>query len=180
MKRLFRNPFAVHAFFESSLVLAYTAPRDVLAQHLPPHLELDTFGEFGFVAAAFVDTRRLRPHGAPAWLGRDFLLAGFRIFVRYRDAHGRTLRGLYILRSETNRRSMYLLGNLFTVYRYRYTPFEISANDQTITVSSACGLHIAATIPPEGTLPELPPHSPFQAPAAHPPQHSISQRSAMQ
>jgi hypothetical protein len=157
----FRHPFGVEALLEHSLVLAYAVPHELLAQRLPPYLEVDTYeGRLGFVAAAFVDTRQMRPQGFPAWIGRDFLLAGYRIFVRYRDARGRRLRGLYILRSETNRWQMEILGNLFTSYRYKHTHLAFATTPRTITISSPTGLLVESTIPSEDT-PQLPKGSPF-------------------
>ena len=57
---------------------------------LPPGLELDTYGGYGFVALALVQTRALRPAGVPRALGQDFLLAGHRIFVTFRSPGGRS------------------------------------------------------------------------------------------
>ena len=113
------HPFAVEAFFDQSLVLTYAVPAAELAPLLPPCLVPDTWQQhWGFVAVALVQTRHLRPQHWPAWLGHDFYLIGYRIFVRYTTAAGRRLRGLYILRSETNNKLMELGGNLFTHYRY--------------------------------------------------------------
>lgn len=63
--------------------------------------------------------QRVRPRGLPARLGLDFLLAGYRLFVRFDSASGRRSRGLQILGSETDRWSMALGGRLFTSYAYR-------------------------------------------------------------
>src|SRR5438552_4181764 len=83
-----------------------------LARRLPPGLQLDTWQGRGFVAIALVQTRGLRPVGLPARLGQDFFLSGYRIFARFTPASGRqrTLRGLRILRSDTDRRLMVLFG----------------------------------------------------------------------
>ena len=116
--RLRRHPFAVEAYFDYSLVLTYAWPRAVLEPLLPPGLVLDTCEDMGFVAVAMVQTRALRPALLPAWLGLDFFLTGYRIFTRYRDQRGRNLRGLRILRSDTDRYLMVLLGNLMTHYHY--------------------------------------------------------------
>jgi hypothetical protein len=113
------HPFAVEAFFEHSLVLTFAVPRAELADRLPAPLVPDTFSdECGFIAVALVQTRHLRPKGFPAWLGQDFFLLGYRAFVRYTTPAGKRLRGLYILRSETDQRRMTALGNVFTHYRY--------------------------------------------------------------
>jgi hypothetical protein len=116
------HPFAVEAYFERSVVLGFALPVAVLANRLPSCLMVDTFGDaHGFRAVAMVQTRRLRPAGFPRWLGRDFGLVGYRIFVRYRSASGKEWRGLYLLRSDSDRWSMTVGGNLFTRYRYRRT-----------------------------------------------------------
>jgi hypothetical protein len=73
---------------------------------LAPGLALDTYGDLGFLAIALVETRDLRPAFLPARRGLNFFLAGYRIFSRYRTPAGRILRGLRILRSDTNRVSM--------------------------------------------------------------------------
>ena len=48
----------------------------------------------------------------------DRIAIGYRIFVRYTNTRGQRLRGLFILKSETNRRKMEWLGKLFTFYNY--------------------------------------------------------------
>jgi hypothetical protein len=85
-------------------------------------------GELGFVAVALVQTRKLRPVGTPSALGRDFFLSGYRIFVTFRTPAGRTVRGLRILRSDTNRRFMAFAGNLLTHYNYRLADVKVSVN----------------------------------------------------
>jgi hypothetical protein len=70
-------------------------------------------------------TRQLRPAFFPKWLGHDFFLAGYRIFTRLCDESGRRLRGLKILRSETDKQRMVMLGNLMTGYRYRRVKVDI-------------------------------------------------------
>ena len=53
-------------------------------------------------------------------------LAGYRIFTRLRDERGRRMRGLKILRSETDKASMVWSGNLMTHYHYRRVKLETS------------------------------------------------------
>jgi hypothetical protein len=114
-----RHPFGIEAFFRSSLVLTYAVPKAALADFVDPGLELDTYEDWGFLAIAMVETQQLRPRGFPKWLGRDFFLSGYRIFTRFVRPGQPTLRGLRILRSDTDRRSMVRLGNVFTHYSYR-------------------------------------------------------------
>lgn len=120
-----RHPFPVEAHFDFTLTLTFAVPAARLKPLLVPGLHLDTYdGDTAFLAVAMVQTRRLRPAFLPGVLGRDFFLTGYRIFVRRRSASGRTLRGLQVLRSDTDRRLMCVLGNAMT--HYHYHPAEIS------------------------------------------------------
>jgi len=122
--RLQRHPIPVKAWFRHSLVLTYAFSERILRPLLPPGLELDTFKGLGFVAIAMVQTEGLRPEFMPLWTGQNFFLAGFRVYTRYRTTKGRNLRGLRILRIDTDRRLMVLAGNRFTHYQYRLARVE--------------------------------------------------------
>jgi hypothetical protein len=67
------HPFAVEAFFESSLVLTFAVPKEQLKTLIPECLQLDTFEDkWAFVAVATVQTANLRPKGFPKFMGNDF------------------------------------------------------------------------------------------------------------
>ncbi len=159
-----RHPFAVQAFFRHSLVLTFAYPEELLQPLLPPGLVVDGYEGNGFVAIALVQTERLRPAGFPAWLGRDFFLAGYRIFCRYRRRDGRVLRGLRILRSDTDRRFMVWSGNVFTSYQYHKCLSRCERTAETIectitTPDGAADLSVRAHIAKAALAP--PPGSPF-------------------
>lgn len=119
------HPFAVEAFFESSLVLTFAIPKEQLQDLIPECLQLDTFQDkWAFVAVAMVQTKDLRPKGFPKFMGNDFFLIGYRVFVRYNTSAGKNLRGLYILKSETDKKKMELIGNTFTHYNYTTTDIQ--------------------------------------------------------
>jgi uncharacterized protein YqjF (DUF2071 family) len=131
------HPFAVEAFFESSLVLTFAVSKEQLQSLIPECLELDTFdGKWGFVAVAMVQTKDLRPKGFPKFMGNDFFLIGYRIFVRYTNNKGKRLRGLYILKSETDKKKMELMGNVFTHYNYTTTDILQTKQIHTKEISS--------------------------------------------
>ncbi|MCW3117944.1 MAG: hypothetical protein JWM28_2026 [Chitinophagaceae bacterium] len=156
------HPFAVEAFFESSIVLTFSVPREELEKFIPECLELDVFGDkWAFVAVALVQTKDLRPKGFPRILGNDFFLIGYRIFVRYTTNEGKKLRGLYILKSETDKKKMEFFGNIFTHYKYTTTDiqFEVNGNYKSIT-SSQSGLSIQVEVGQEDV--QLPDNSPFK------------------
>jgi hypothetical protein len=131
------HPFGVEAFFESSTVLTFAIPKEELEHLIPPCVTLDTFNDtWAFIAVAMVQTSSLRPKGFPKFLGNDFFLIGYRIFVRYTNNEGKKLRGLYILKSETDKKKMEFLGNLFTHYSYTTTDIAQSKTATTNKIKS--------------------------------------------
>lgn len=155
------NPFAVDAWFDRSCTLTFAVPKEQVAARLPDCLEPDTFNDrWAFIAVAVVQTRRLRPAGFPAWLGSDFILVGYRFFVRYKSTSGRTLRGLYILRSETDKARMVRLGNCFTRYGYVKSDIHLTeAADRLRVEAPDTGFGIELDLSEENT--SLPEGSPF-------------------
>jgi uncharacterized protein YqjF (DUF2071 family) len=155
------HPFGVEAFFESSLVLTFAVPKSQLERLIPECLSLDLLhDEWAFVAVAMVQTRHLRPKGFPQFMGNNFLLTGYRIFVRYTSSEGKRLRGLYILKSETDKRKMELLGNIFTQYNYTTTDITCTTTGPAIKVASpATGFEVLAETGAIDTA--LPSGSPF-------------------
>ena len=126
MKFLKNHPFAVSAFFERSTVLTFAVPKSTLFSFIPDCLELDTFNDkWAFLAVAMVQTKSLRPKGFPKFLGNDFFLIGYRIFVKYHTSYGKRLRGLYIIKSETDKKKMEFFGNIFTHYNYTTTDIKM-------------------------------------------------------
>jgi len=131
------HPFAVEAFFESSFVLTFAVPKGQLQHLIPECLELDSLNnKWAFIAIALVQTRGLRPKGFPRIFGSDFFLVGYRAFVKYTNISGKKLRGLYILKSETDKRKLELLGNIFTHYDYTTTDIEQLKNGEKLAIKS--------------------------------------------
>jgi hypothetical protein len=127
-----KHPFPVVAWFDRVVALSFAFPEMLLRQIVPDGLEIDAYEGLGFVTVALVWTKQLRPAGFPVFLGRDFFLAGYRVFTRLSDSSGRRLRGLRILRSETDRYGMVWAGNLLTHYQYRHVNVDIvNAASQT-------------------------------------------------
>ncbi|HEX4167248.1 MAG TPA: DUF2071 domain-containing protein [Bryobacteraceae bacterium] len=158
-----RHPFPVKAFFRQSLILTYAFPSHLLQPLLPPGLALDTYGEYGFLAIALVQAERLRPSFLPAALGRDFMLSGYRIFARL-ATRTCSLRGLWILRSNTNRQWMATAGNVFTHYKYGLCQAELKKRFSEIewnirTPRQEADLRVIAHTDHEPAL--LPAGSPF-------------------
>lgn len=166
-----RHPIAVEAKFDYTLVLTYALPVDVLKPLLFPGLVLDTFEsagqEFGFVAIAMVETKGLRPKGLPSFMGQDFFLTGYRIFVRFKTGEGKTLRGLRILRSDTDKPLMSLVGNVFTHYNYELASVKRRRVEERLSIkvftpSGKGNLEVDAIIGDGKSDAALPETSPFQ------------------
>src|SRR5258706_3474581 len=155
------HPFAVEAFFETSLVVTFAVPKEQLERLIPECLQLDTFhDQWGFIAVAMVQTRGLRPRGFPRFTGNDFFLVGYRVFVRYRNNAGKNLRGLYILKSETDKKRMKLMGNIFTHYNYSITDIEQAGAGNLKEIRSRKS-NFAITIDTTERVVALPGSSPF-------------------
>lgn len=156
------HPFAVETFFKRSIVVTFAVPKEDVAILIPECLTPDTFNDhWGFIAVAMVSTLHLRPRGWPEWTGQNFFLVGYRAFVRYTNNAGKNLRGLYILRSETNKRKMEIAGNIFTHYNYSTTDIIDTSTPDIIEISSfQSGFNLRLSIShTKDILP--PPGSPF-------------------
>jgi hypothetical protein len=156
------HPFAVEAYFNYSLTLVFAVPKENLQHLIPQCLSLDTYlDKWAFVAVALVQTRSLRPKGFPAFMGNDFFLMGYRVFVRYKNNNGRNLRGLYILKSETDSKIMQLGGNIFTHYHFSTIDIKLSDEGDFKKISSAkSGVHFKYSEGKKNV--ELPEASPFK------------------
>lgn len=153
------HPFAVEAYFTKSIVITFAVPKEDIIHLIPECVTPDTYNnKWAFVAIAFVQTKGLRPKGFPAFSGNSFFLAGFRIFVRYTNSKGKTLRGLYILQSQTDKYLMQLLGNTFTHYNYTTADFKLTEKDDFISVTS---YKASIDVTVQTTAGHLPHSSPF-------------------
>jgi uncharacterized protein YqjF (DUF2071 family) len=155
------HPFAVEAHFEQSIVLTFAFPKEQLERLLPDCLSLDTFDDkWAFMAIALVKTKDLRPKGFPKVFGNDFVLIVYRIFVRYTNNAGKRLRGLYILKSETDKKIMEILGNMFTHYSYTTTDISQQKKGDNLKITSIQSdffIHLALA----ENFVDLPDNSPF-------------------
>jgi uncharacterized protein YqjF (DUF2071 family) len=116
------------------IALSFAFPAEVVRPLVPPSLSMDLFNNLAFVTVAMVWTRALRPAMLPPAVGNDFFLAGYRVFTRFAEPSGRHLRGLQILRSETDKWSMVWSGNLVTRYHYRHVRVNIEQSGDDIRV----------------------------------------------
>jgi uncharacterized protein YqjF (DUF2071 family) len=159
------HPFPVVARFDRVVAVSFAFPEEALRAMVPRGLAMDSYEGFGFVTVALVWTRKLRPAGFPEMLGRDFFLAGTRIFTRLEDETGRRLRGLKIIRSETDKRTMVWAGNLMTGYNYRLARVnidEVGAETRIVVKRMDGEVSLDLRFNPESPDPGLPVGSPFR------------------
>lgn len=159
-----RHPVATRAHFDFTLALTFALPATALTPRLYPGLTLDTHEDMGFVCIAIVQTRKMRPSFMPQWLSGSFTLTGYRIFVRYKTREGKHLRGLQVLRSDTDRRTMAMLGNVFTHYRYEHAAIDVQRTEQTMRIRASTPTKSAdldVTVDTQGPDDVLPKESPF-------------------
>lgn len=161
MNFLKTHPFAVEAYFDKSIVLTFAVPREQLEGFVPDCLELDTFqNKWAFIAVAMVQTKELRLRGFPKFVGNSFFLIGYRIFVKYYDSIQKRLRGLYIIKTETDKKRMEFLGNIFTHYGFSTTDIrQVKENNIHTIISSKSKFKIS--IDESDTNTEIPLGSPF-------------------
>jgi hypothetical protein len=165
LQKLKRHLLPIVAHFDEVFVLTYALPEAVLKPLLPTGLTLDTYEGNGFLAVALVRTRKLRPAGLPEFMGRDFILSGYRIFTRLKTNDGRSLRGLKILRSDADSEAMVFWGNRLTRYGYEKADISWVSNDSSIyigvrTASGVGDLDVSVDLS-QSPAP-LPPGSPFR------------------
>jgi hypothetical protein len=96
-------------------------------------------------------------------MGRNFFLAGYRIFTRFPTERGER-RGLRILRSLTDSRVMRLAGNRLTHYDYRRARVRLTETDDSLRVEvqtreGDTDLDVTADL--ASAPAPLPPSSPF-------------------
>ncbi len=159
-----RHLFAVDAHFDRVVALSFAFPEAIVRPLVPDALAIDTHDGFAFVTVAMVWTRALRPAGFPSPLGQSFFLAGYRVFTRLQEPDGRRLRGLRILRSNTDQRRMVWVGNVFTDYRYRHVTVHVTGTGDETTVATTgrgAGDALEVTFTDPGGEVKLPEGSPF-------------------
>jgi hypothetical protein len=159
--RLKRHPLPMAAYFRHSLVITYAFEAPILEPLVPPGLTLDTHNGFGFLAIALVDTRSMRPRGLPSIFGLDAQLAGYRIFTRLAGAQ--SLRGLRILRSDTNRLPIERGGNLLTHYQYNFSKIAVEEQPGKINWEIQTANH-SADLDVTADLASAPLHPPADSP----------------
>ncbi len=154
-----RHPWAVRAHFEWVLALVFAIPEKTARELMVPGLEPDLYEDQGFVAAALVQARGLRPTWMPSCLEQDFFLAGMRVFARGRLPDGRWVRGLRVLGSATDSWRMKWADSVLSHYRYDKIEVQTVRSESRLELTTKdrrdeVGIQLSADLNPAETPPK--------------------------
>lgn len=95
---------------------------------MPGGLHPLTHQGFAFLNLVISRIRRMRPTGIPAVLGLTCWHIAYRVHVRADLASDKTIAGLYFLRSEVDRGSLVIPGNVLTDFRFNKASIRASVD----------------------------------------------------
>ena len=154
-------PFPVKAWFDFFVVLFFSIDKDNTLKLIPTPLALDTHNDKALFAVAIVNTKQFRPAFLPKWMGMDFNLVGYRFLTTWQTPEGKQIRGLKIIKSQTNQKFMKILGDKLTQYQFNYNPIQVKTEDSLVTIEGN-GINIKLKIHEEPSLTPLPQNSIFE------------------
>lgn len=108
----------VQTVWAEALSLNYAVDPDALAKVLPAPLEPELHRGTAWVQVLMSSLREMRPQGLAGLAGFNFYQVSYRAAVRYRNARGRSRRGGYFVRSETNDALMRRIGNTLAEFKF--------------------------------------------------------------
>lgn len=122
-----KHKFEMKAHFERMVMFTFTVPKEELKSLIPACFELDVLDDkWGMITLAFVKAKGLKPVFLPEFMGNDLIISGYRIFVKYTDKREKRLRGIYIIKSETDSFKIGTFGNVFTNYNFSRSKMELN------------------------------------------------------
>jgi uncharacterized protein YqjF (DUF2071 family) len=135
-------PFEANTVWAEALCVNLAVAPEALRPLVPAVFDLDLYRGSAFVS---LTASRLKDFGV-GWLPRalrmNFYQATYRAHVTYTDFRGRTVRGCYFVRSETNSHVMSLTANLlpeFKAHRCRTCPIFLARQGDHLLLSVDSG-----------------------------------------
>lgn len=121
--------------FSECVLLNYRTPARSVASLVPSPLELVTRDGWAFWNIVACRIERMRPAGLPRWCGIDYCHVAYRLFVQAPVASGETIRGLYFIRSDADRKMVEYLGNAATPFRFHHAGITLGITGHKLRLS---------------------------------------------
>lgn len=156
-----KNPLTMVGKLDRCWLFTYRTPVEQVRKLLPYPLELVTHANYAFWNVVVCHVNAMRPKHFPAFVGVDYWHLAYRLYARFPLAQGKTIEGLYFVRSECDHRLMALAGNLLTNFRFHLARLSVKQDQEELEIrlespdAPAC----ARLLP--GLAPEYNPHSAF-------------------
>ena len=119
-------PIVMKGRLADCVLMSYRTPAHTVRRLLPRGMELVTRGGWAFWNVVACRVEAMRPVRTPACLGVTYNHVAYRLLVRARTADGRTLDGLYFVRSDADSALLGRFGNLLTDFRFHPARVELS------------------------------------------------------
>ncbi|MGH7214166.1 MAG: DUF2071 domain-containing protein [Tepidisphaeraceae bacterium] len=119
--------FSMRGRLSDCLLLAYRVPAEGVRHLLPAPLEPVTRGRWAFWNLVACRVEAMRPRGTPRSLGLTYCHVAYRLYVRARTTSGKSIDGLYFVRSDCDHPSVTRLGELFTDFRFHTAKIAVGA-----------------------------------------------------
>ncbi|MEM7576004.1 MAG: DUF2071 domain-containing protein [Planctomycetota bacterium] len=120
---------------EHATLIGFQTPATGVAHLLPAGLRLVQADGMAIWNLAVGHVRRARPRGLPACLGLSYTQVAYRLLVEADIADGTTRRGLYFVRSDTDRHAAVWTGNLMTDFRLHHSEVQTRHTDKRVEVA---------------------------------------------
>jgi uncharacterized protein YqjF (DUF2071 family) len=108
----------VQTVWVEAISLNYAVDPEALARLLPAPLKPELHKGSAWVQVLMSSLHEMRPQGVAPVLGFNFYQVSYRAAVHYRNARGKSRRGGYFVRSETNDSLMRRIGNSLAEFKF--------------------------------------------------------------
>ena len=154
-------PFPVKAWFDTFVVLFFSIDKNKMMEQLPYPLNPDCYKEHALLAVAIVKTKNFRPSFLPSWMGMKFNLVGYRFLSTYQLNETKSIRGLKIIKSQTDQKFMKFFGDKLSQYKFNYNPIKIETRDDLVIIEGE-GIDIKLRVHENPSNTPLPTQSVFE------------------
>ncbi|HEY7497728.1 MAG TPA: DUF2071 domain-containing protein [Vicinamibacterales bacterium] len=157
--------FDMQGRIDECFLISYAVDAARAESLVPPQLEVLTHGGRAFLNIVVCHVHRMRPALAPSFLGISYWHVAYRLHVRAPLADGRSIDGLYFLRSDADSAVVGAIANRMTAFRFHPADvrFESARGGWTMRVVDRRGQGSAMlrVVPASSDIPEIAEDPPF-------------------